>query len=173
MELKTGDVLLVHHHFAFHWKRIAQSIIRMLTVSSFDHASIVLIEDGKTFVVEAQFDLGITKVPFEQWLLDGKKTVVVSRRDIPVPAHIMSSLVNMYVDRKPYDYLALWQQLWYQMSRRLRLNIPWFGRTENGKASDRFYCSEFVAFVHDLEDWWMMTPDDLFDHPEFRPYKMI
>lgn len=173
MELETGDVLVVKHHFAFHWKRIAQAIIRIITVSMFDHASILLIEDGKKYVVEAQFNLGIKKVPFEEWLLDSKKTVAVLRRTTPIQPHILSSVANMFVDRKLYDYLALWQQFWYQLSQRLIINIGWFGRTENGKATDRFYCSEFVAFCHDLDNWWMMTPDDLYDHPDFMPYKTM
>lgn len=164
---RTGDIVNQHTFWKPTLIQTAQVIIRHLTSSYYDHTGIILVENGITYVVEAQFDSGIVKVKFEDWINDTEKVVCVYRRKKPVHDPIIASVIKSHIDKKRYDYLALFQQAWYQIRRRLKQNVDYNGYTKNGKATDRFYCSEFAAYCHDLDDWWKFVPGDFEKSEEF------
>lgn len=70
-----------------------------------------------------------------------------------------------------YDYRGtLWYQLWFSVAKwlnnKLGTNLKWMGYTDAGKAAQKFYCSEFVAFFWNIltgiwPDWYMKTPADI------------
>lgn len=164
---RTGDIVNQHTFWKPTLIQTAQVIIRHLTDSYYDHTGIILVENGVTYVVEAQFDSGIVKVKFEDWINDTGKVVCVYRKKSSINISIISSVIKAYIGKKRYDYVALFQQAWYQIRRRLKQNVDYKGYTKNGKATDRFYCSEFAAYCHDLDGWWKFVPGDFENDENF------
>ena len=69
---------------------------------------------------------------------------------------------------KGYDYSSLFfrQPLFILSGGR------WLQNKQN--RSNKFYCSELIAYIKDIDDWWTITPNKLLNHDDFQiilPFK--
>lgn len=153
----TGYPVLVRHNFEWYnpatWISAA---IRKFTKSYWNHAAILLEEDGQLFVVEARSS-GIVAATMEHWLEHRRNKVFAvgfPKEGTKAPEAIKKRIKSAY--GKPYDTeaLVLWQPLRILFGK-------WFGGTsKNGKLT----CSEFVGLCwieYFPNIWFHLTPADI------------
>ena len=148
IKLQHGDVL---HCTSKSW--LARTIQKM-TKSHINHTSLMLEIDGAMYVIDAQKN-GVNLKTLENWLENFKYTYVLHRKRKPTTQWNKGISIRALskVGVTPYDFasLLIWQPIYI-------LTGKWKGRTED-RADDRFYCSEYVAWVLGLENWWECSPD--------------
>ncbi|MGV7234663.1 MAG: hypothetical protein ACQ9ET_00250 [Nitrosomonadaceae bacterium] len=140
---------------------VAQLGIRLLTLSEVDHSAIVLISHGQVYVCEATFDNGIVISTWDEWETRRKGcTIWVTRSMVGFD----ESFARNYMIEKegtPYDVPAIgWHLL------KLRLGF-WFGPRMSAKGHLKLYCTEYIARALQLKKSYMITPAQLYKHPDF------
>lgn len=150
--LKHGDILHCRSN------GVLGRIIRKITSSDFNHSATVIKIDGEIFVSGSQSN-GTNLKTFENWMHKYNYEFVVSRYK-----HTTQNWGKNYRKRAlsvvgvtGYDYasLILWQPIFM-------LTKKWKGRKAE-KAAKRMYCSEYVAFCHNIPNWFEMNPGMLYD----------
>ncbi len=162
----------VHHPFRWNkWLRYVTALIRFFTRSHWNHFALLeQYEDGSVAIVEMNND-GINRhKDFWAWAED--KEIRIFSFDIQYDRKVAQTMLDIMVKIKvKYDYRGTtWYGLLYAignaLNERFGTGVKWLGFTSAGRAAERFYCSEFAAFVWNyLADrfatWYLMTPKAL------------
>lgn len=161
-KIETGDALLVHGTSTL------SKLIRWFTKSQWNHAGIFLWDDGILYIIESDtiakntIKAGVVATFFDDYLQSDKKLKI--RRPIFIIDEEKLHMICMQcIGRKRYDYFGtfLYQPI-------LQIFHKWLGRSKK-TASNRFYCSEFLAFVYNqlnnncFKNWNKCTPKDIDD----------
>lgn len=152
--LKTGDIISCYT--PFEWRRPTTYLapaIRAFTGFKYTHTALVVECWGSTFVAEA-YTSGVILRPVEEFpdgmVVSVQRPKQINEREVAVRA-------LSRVSRTKYDISSLLMQAAFQITGK------WHGSTNERKAAKKFYCSEFVAWVHGgiFKKWYMTTPGDI------------
>jgi len=145
------EVRLLSLHSPFDWrkpKRYLCFLIRFITRSYWNHSAILVNNDGVDEVVEADMN-GVVKVPFEKYKRHG--TIKLSENTYQVPWERISKHIGV----AKYDF----RNLFFHQALKEIFGI--FITPKQGRAGEKFTCSEFVAYVLDLPEPWTYTPKQI------------
>jgi hypothetical protein len=158
-EIQTGDILLVHGRWA-----LARAI-QFVTRSKWNHAGIFCWVWDELFVVEAEKE----GLQFTKWsdpkYANGKpldRKLKIRKPVTAFPDHkALSVFMAKFIGKTRYDFASLIYHV--HMARK----GEWKGKT-GVKASNRFTCSEWVAFVYNVyrdffPEWWKAAPREIND----------
>lgn len=159
----TGNLLNCYHPFEFSVVGVAQWLIRKLTGGA-DHTAILMESVGEVHVIEASYPLGgVVMLDWDEW----NKLHKGVRYTISKPIyegfderrfkHTLKGQIGLKYDLKA----VLWDMVLLLGTKK------WFGSTDNGKADERFFCSELAMYVHKRDNWFRMMPVDIENHPDF------
>lgn len=161
MELQSGDIILYSNRFRL-LKPVTwlSTLIRIFTRVPYDHCAIVVHSWGVPMLNEALGD-GVICRPAAEHLQRKGTSFVVLRPLQPVSEQDLCRKANSMLGRK-YDLLTL---LVYQPL--YRITGRWVGSTQDKIACRQFVCTEYVAWAHNLDRWWLYSAKELIEHPEF------
>lgn len=126
--------------------------IRRFTRSRVNHTALVIEVWGETFIIDAQRD-GVNLRPLKEWQKKYNYNYIISEPKTFTKEQ--KQLAISMVGHTPYDFASL---LWYQPL--YILFGKWYGKRK-GDAKNRMFCSEFVAWVYELENWWKLSPQEV------------
>jgi hypothetical protein len=159
MELKTGDVILFHTKFKITkpltWIPV---FIRLCLNTRYNHVGVIISNWGKLFLNEAD-EKGIVAVPIEERLKN--KEYVVLRCIHPIIERDFAIKANSYLGSK-YDFLSLF--VYYPI---YLLTGKWIEPTRSRNDQRKLFCSEYVALLYDIPNWWKVNPKDILYHKFF------
>lgn len=146
-QLKIGDIL--------HCKNqgIISRLIRFFTSSEISHSALYLEIWGKPYVIDAQKD-GVNVRPFEEWQKEYKYEILVTRFHKTIDEKELAIRALSMVGHTAYDFKGLLVKH--------PLNLITGKYKKEKDPADKMYCSEYVAWVHQLPLAYRMTPKDLF-----------
>jgi len=158
MKIQSGDIFLTTSKKSF-----LSKAIRFFTKSKISHSEL-LIKTWDYPLCYGAIGIGVRGTDIVRWISD--KYIIVRR-----PNKYLTG-INKEEEKRiatkacsrlgiKYDFMSL---LYYQVI--YQLFGKWKGKTEQ-KALNRMYCSEFVAWVYDLPNWWEKSPEDLLEWSEF------
>ncbi len=172
-KLEYVAVVSVHHPFVW-WKpmRYICAAIRFFTKSYWNHSAILVKEKGRSDYIVEMGAKGIERSEYVEWCED--KIIHVHKPTFKYDKQHMMLIISLLLKLKmKYDYRGtFWYQLLYSIGKFINrifgTNIKWMGFTSAGRAAQKFYCSELVAFLfHEtsgfLEEWYKMSPSHLFE----------
>lgn len=150
--LSTGDILHCQGD------RLISRLIRRFTKSRFSHTAICIRLDGRLYIADSQND-GTHLRPFDQWQKKYKYKFICHKLNTSVRElhlqYIRDKIISN-IGTKGYDFKAL---LWDHP--RYIVTGKWKGR-KGGRAIEKFYCSEFVAYVSGFSNFHKLSPQDLY-----------
>ena len=153
MNLKKGDIL---HCTSNGWLGKA---IQFFTRSRINHTALVLEVWNELYIIDSQRD-GTNLRKAEDWIKEFNYKYIISRpknqKDIYLNNISKRALSKSGIT--PYDFKSLF---WYQPVYQITGN--WKGK-EGPDAEGKMYCSEYVAWVYELKNWWKLSPQDVFDY---------
>lgn len=152
--LQSGDVL----HCTS--ERLLSRIIRKLTKGRVNHSALAIEVWGELFIIDAQKD-GTNLRPISEWNKKYKYSYKIFR-PTDFSTEIRSKAISK-IGSTPYDFLSLivWQPIYI-------LTGKWHGRSKEN-ADDRMYCSEYIAWLFNYENWWQLSPQAVYDIMENDP----
>ena len=152
---KTGDIVLYSNLI----NPLALAIQMFSGKGS--HAGTVIYCWGKPFLAESN-GKGVHISPLEKRL---KGNYCIRRSIVPVDEKSYS-VRALSVMGANYDFSSLL----FRQPLFIASGGKWF--IQNPKYYDRsFYCSEFCAYAHQLENWHLFTPNDLYETHYFGTIK--
>lgn len=139
---------------------IMSRLIRFFTSSTYSHASILLDNENRTYVIEAQ-KKGIHIMTYENWIDKYNYSYITFTPTTilrPESRKQIHESIWMYVGVRNYDFasLLIHQPLYI-------ITGKWIGRRDK-RAQKRLTCSEFIALVLDIPKNWKKTPEDLYQY---------
>lgn len=146
LQLQTGDIL----HCT--GKGILARAIMKFTKSQFSHTAVFVRVWGQDYVIDAQSS-GVNLRPFEAWQkkfnYKYKVTRVPNVDEKPFALHALSK-----AGVTAYDFVSL------------IIKQPWSlitgnWRTERKDPTKKMYCSEYVAWCHNIEHFNRMNPKNV------------
>lgn len=147
-ELKTGDILHCRGN------RLLSKLIMKFTKSRFSHTAIVIECWGQLYIVDAQKN-GVNPRPIKEWLKEFGYYFEVSRPSV-IENKEVSIKAFSKVGSTKYDFISLF---WYQP--KYILTGKWKGKPSE-TADSRMYCSEYVAWIYEIPNWWKLSPQEVF-----------
>lgn len=149
--LKAGDILSCTSH------KLLATLIQKFTRSRINHTAYVLEIWGELYVIDSQKD-GTNPRKLEDWVNKFKYEIIVHRR-LTISKEELELQNKRAMSKSgitPYDFKSL---LWYQP--KYLITGKWKGK-ENEDSESRMYCSEFVAWVVQLDNYWKLCPYDVY-----------
>ena len=159
MDYKTGDIVLFKTKFKWYNPITYVSVaIRAITGYDYNHVGVVVSNWDKLFLNEA-IEKGVISIPLEK-RLKGQE-ILVLRDSSPIDEKKFAVEANSFLGNTGYDFSSLLVfQLIYQITNK------WIGRKEEN-ATKRMYCSEYVAYLYKMKDWWAVAPDAIGNDKRF------
>lgn len=151
MRLQTGDIVLFRTPFKW-YNPISYlgAAIRFFTKYPYNHVGVVVSNWGKLFINEA-IEKGVISIPVENRFKG--EDVLILRDPIGIDEEVFARRANSFLGNTGYDFTSLLMfQLIFQVTK------TWIGRTQE-KAKKRMYCSEYVAYLYGINNWWRVSPD--------------
>jgi len=158
--MRTGDILNVHNPFV--WYNPIRWVgwgIQKVTRSFYNHTAIVLLIWGSVYVAEAKAK-GITITPFGQWKQD--KVFEVKRPSFDIDEKKIAVRIMSKQGFTGYDFGTLF---FYQLI--FQVTGHWLGTSNKEKAQKRLVCSEYIAWIYDLPEFWKATPKSISESNNF------
>lgn len=149
MKLRNGDILICTAN------RFIPNIIKKVTKSKYNHTAIFMNVWGKDGVIEAQED-GINWKPFDVWEKKYEYKYLVYRKKVNsvLELEIIANKAFEKAGHVGYDFLSfVIRQPWKLLTGKWKYRGDY-------KEMKYMICSEFVAWVFGMAEWWKMTPDD-------------
>jgi hypothetical protein len=147
-KLQNGDILCCT---SYGW---LGKQIKRFTKSTTNHTALVIKVSNVLMVIDSQKH-GTNPKTFENWLAEYGYDYKVFRyryHNVNWGKAIRGrALAKSGVTGYDFKSLLLWQPLYL-------ITGKWHGRSKE-EAEKRMYCSEFVAWVHELPNWWTMSPE--------------
>lgn len=166
--VETGDVVLFRTPLKwFSPMSWLSALIRLFTGAPYNHVGVIVENWGVAFVNEAN-ERGLVTSPAKARLY-GRDILILKPKFRPNPREF-SRIANSVLGVSKYDFKSLFvYQLLFQ------LFGTWKGKTD-ASAKDRFYCSEFAAWMHretaeSMREWYLIDPRALYDSPDFTGFK--
>lgn len=157
LNLQTGDIVLYRSN------SLLSRLIRFFTMSEFSHAELIVKNWGYDELT-GSVSIGVRGTDFYRYS-KGKHISIVrhfdNRDGIDSNEERRIAQRANFMKGVKYDFLSL---LWFQPI--FQIINRWNGRTKE-KAENRMYCSEYVAWVYELESWWNYIPADLYYEGDF------
>jgi uncharacterized protein YycO len=148
--LKTGDVI------SCSGRRLISRLIKFFTKSEWSHTALYIEIWGQPYIIDSQKD-GTNIRPFEKWIEKYNYNFVVHRSPIEFDERIFSIKAISKVGSTPYDFYSLvLRQPWKLLTGKWRYR--------GTKEKQRMFCSEFVAWVHEFDNFYSMNPKELHDY---------
>ena len=150
-QLKHGDVL---HCWSGSW---LSRTIRRVTGGGISHTAIVIKLNGTVVIADAQAN-GVNLRSLQEWQKKYNYEYTIHRR-LDRSAEWLNSIDNRVMQKigvTPYDFAGLIHQLVYNVCG------WWVGRRKE-KAEARMYCSEFIAWVLQIDRYWKLSPAQLYE----------
>ena len=150
MNLKQGDILHCSGN------RLISKLIKKFTKSKFSHTALYIEIWDQPYVIDAQKD-GVNVRPFNEWEKKYNYSYVVSRDSSlnKESSKILCKRALSKTGHTAYDIESL------------LLRQPWKLITgkwkEVGNTEEKMYCSEFVAWVYGVGNYYKMSPEDVYD----------
>ena len=158
--LKTGDIILFRTPFVW-YKPISYLtlIIRAITHDYYNHAGIIIFNWSQLFINEA-IGKGVVTSPIS---LSIKNYIIkiVRPKDQKYTEGEIATKANSKLGTG-YDFLGL---LFYQVI--YQIKKKWYGYTQE-YAEKNMYCSDYVAWIYNLKNWWTVTPKDIDDDKDLK-----
>lgn len=153
LNLKDLDVL--------HCKRenFLGKAIRLLTKGRFNHTALFIMMENQPFIIDSQAD-GTHLRPFSVWQKKYGYKFDVSRLTPevdPKRREMFKKQALRQIGHKKYDLASL---LWFYP--RYIFTGKWKGK-KKAPANEKFYCSEFIAFVFNHPEYWKQSPQDVYN----------
>lgn len=138
--------------------------IRLFTGVRYNHAGVVVENWGTLFINEALGN-GIRARPLKKYLHRPSSSYLILRPKNPYfNERFFAVTANDLLGTK-YGFKDIFYQAWY------RVTGVWHGRTE-AKAANAMVCTEYVAYLHGLRQWWKYSAKELLESKEFEHYKL-
>lgn len=147
-QIKTGDIFIEKGTSPLAWAI-------QLFAGEGSHAGVFHFIGDRLFVTESNAK-GVHPILASERLWNKNYTILQDQIERP-------NQINRLYDSwgKGYDY---WSLLLRQPIHILS-DGKWLQNPQN--RSDRFYCSELIAWIKQMPEWWAMTPNKLFLHNDF------
>lgn len=129
--------------------------IQWFTKSRLNHTALILNIRDEFFVIDSQID-GTNMRPLDEWLKKYNYIYKITRPWFNWNKEDIKTRALSMIGHSPYDILSL---IWYQPI--YQLFGKWKGK-RSPEAKERLYCSEFVAWVFNMEIWWKASPEFVF-----------
>jgi len=180
------ELYIVNVHNKFHWFEpfsYLYAAVRFFTNSNWNHTALLIKDHMDEYYAVEMTTKGIKRsVDLLDWSDD--KYIAIFKPKFKINMHDTEILIRLTTElRLKYDYRGTgWYQLVYAvgkwMNRKLGTHIKWMGFTDAGRATERFYCSEYVGWVFNkasgnFRDWYKLSPEDIFEHRDIQKFKMI
>jgi hypothetical protein len=135
------------------------ALVRYFTRCKYNHCAVIVMNWGVPFINEA-LGHGVVSRPAAVHLERSKTKIMIIRPTQPQFEQFFCVRANSKLGT-PYDRCNLtYQQLIY---RRTGL---WIGKKGKG-AEKHMVCSEYVAWCHQLEKWWLSSTKEVMNHDGF------
>lgn len=148
--------------YVLHCKRktLLSNIISKVTRSRFSHTAICFVGDGSIWVSDAQIR-GVQIMMFKDWEDKYDYTFDVHellRGNDDNERDRIFNIALSFISQTRYDFrsLLLTHPLYL-------LTGTWKGRRRE-EALNRLYCSEFVAYLLEFDNYWKTSPEMLFNN---------
>jgi len=149
-QITTADIL---HCRGNRW---LARLIMFFTRSKFSHSAIAIRVNGNLFVVDAQKD-GINLRPFESWHAKYNYKIEVQRMMMnPTKCRIVEKRALSKIGMTSYDFESL------VISQPIHLLTGKWVNDDKDQA-EKMTCSEFVAWCFQIDNFYKMTPRDLYE----------
>ena len=142
-QLKTGDIL----HCTS--EGFIGRAIRWFTRSRVNHTALVIEVWNELFILDSQAD-GTNMRPISEWNRKYNYSYIIDRPD-EFTTKQRNKAVSV-IGHTPYDFksLLIYQPIYI-------LTGKWRGKTKDA-AKNRLYCSEYIAWVFNMPQWWKASP---------------
>lgn len=154
--MQTGDIILINS------RGLIPSAIRFITKSKFNHVEVVeRVNDG--FVLVGATFKGVNYKSIDT--IKGKFICILRHKKWSqlkfneIHEQIITDKIKSKVGTK-YDFISLFTQLYYQKYHK------WLGDKNN--ADKKLYCSEFGAWLNDIDNYYELSPQDLYVHKDLQ-----
>jgi len=157
--LKIGDIL----HCS--GQKYLSRAIKFFTKSEFSHSAIFIEIWGQPYIIDAQKD-GVNVRPFDEWIkMFNYKFTVTRFPDAPENEHDFCIRAMSKSGNTAYDFEGLLLKHPAQLIT---------GKYKEGKNDqERMYCSEYVAWAHQIPNNYKLTPKDLYNVCIAREAKIV
>lgn len=167
-DLKTGDILLINNPFKITKPLYYLSAaIRFISGCNYNHAAIILEEDGEKYVVEAVYPK-VIKTRLEDWIYITDRTILVQRPLCNVKDRkVIAGRIKRQIG-KQYDVSSLFIHLPLMIiSEKLGFE-KYTGKTQL-EAIKKVYCYEMCANIYRefFNEWWKVTPEEQYSNHFF------
>jgi len=131
--------------------------IQLFSRSRINHSAFVVQIEEILYVIDADRH-GTNPKLLDYWIEKEKYSYIVSRPDPNVyDIAALQKKAFSLAGHTPYDFASLLRyQLIYQLTGK------WKGK-QNAEAKEKLYCSEFIAYIFDMEAWYSCSPQDVFN----------
>lgn len=164
IELRTGDVVLVHTPLSWKPGTWLSWTIRQFCKTRYNHCGVIVANHGKLALNEA-VESGVRPIPLKD-RLEGLEIIILRQPDkceFRFEQAKFAVKSNGYWGKTPYDYWALFVIFPIYI-----LTGKWLGR-KGPSAAKKQVCSEYVANCYDMENAYKTSPKDILDYPKFVP----
>lgn len=153
VELKTGDVILVHTQWCW-YKPVTylSACIRFFDKTYYNHCKMVVTLGDRPFITEALASGICLENATDN--LQGKKIIVLRLKQPLINEAAFIETALKHVGYSPYNFFALLQQFIY-------LTTGIWIKQKKQKWGKYFDCSQWDAFTLGLNEWWKFAPRDL------------
>ena len=149
MELKTGDILNCSG------KNLLSKIIKLFTKSRFSHTAIFIEIWGEQFIMDAQKD-GIQLRPFKEWVKKYNYDYEIRRAPYELNQVNFSKRMTSRLGT-PYDVKSL------VIGQPIEIFTSKWVTDKHEDYTKKMYCSEFVAWCYGVQEYYKMSPQDLYE----------
>lgn len=172
---KEGDIIFIDKRSYGKWyQTIIPKLICYFTGATYHHVAAVKKQETTLVVIEAVFKGFVVTKSLEEFIeKDGQEydLLYVSREDYVKNLKFKFLLL----EGNPYDFgsLFIWQLIDKAYYKLFNRNL-WLGR-KGISAIKTIYCSEALAFMYELDEWWKVGPKELLDalkKKEYTIYKL-
>lgn len=149
---KDFTIILVHKLKVKSINDVPAPVIRLVTKCYYNHVAIVY----RGYVFEANskgFEPSYSVEEYIKRIGVDIEVALLEPKVLPLGAkERLKEIIG-----KGYDF---WSLLWFQVI--LAVTGKWLGHTQKF-AKEKVYCSEAIAYILDLFQWWIYTPKMLLD----------
>jgi hypothetical protein len=148
--LKTGDVL--HCTGA----RLISRLIMKFTKSKVSHTAVFVRIWGQPYIIDSQKD-GTNVRPYNEWVKKYDYDYIVHRNPLLIDEKTFALKAFSKIGVTSYDFESLFLRYPWKI-----LTGKWHYRGE--RETTRMFCSEYVAWTHNINHYYRLSPEDLLQH---------
>jgi len=134
-----------------HGSGILPTLIGFFSKSYYTHSAIRVIEEGETYIYEAQAN-GVNRKMFKAWVEKYGYKYDVTAHEIE---NYQYSKMLSKQGVTSYDYRSL------LVSQPIYLITGWWIGSRGASSTKEMYCSEYCAWVLGFPKWWTISPKSL------------